>query len=102
MAVLKHVDQRYEDARTGSAQWVPQRNRTAVHVGLVGANTHEVHVDQAHDAKGFVELKKVDVSHADSGALGGQRNGFGRSRREPLGLVGGVGRSRDSGEGLET
>ena len=79
-----------------------QRNGTAVHVGLGGGNSEQIHVDQADDAERLVELKKVDVVHGDSGPLGGQGNRFGRSRREPLRFVGRVSGTRDAGEGLQS
>ena len=77
-----------------------QRNGTAVHVGLGGCDSEQVHVDQTDDAERLVELKKVNVAHSDSGTLSGQGHGFGRSRREPLRFVGRVSGTRDAGERL--
>src|SRR6516165_385874 len=66
---LQLVEHGAEDHRTGGAERVSHRDRTAIDVDLLRIELEQLLVEQHHGREGFVELEQIDVGCRHAGAL---------------------------------
>lgn len=71
-----------------------------VHVDLGGIEVHELHVGESDNGEGLVYLMVVNVGESQAGVGDGPGSGKGGSSSEILGSLLGVGKTKNTGDGL--